>query len=204
MATKADFNAEEWSTVVEGPVLAGMRVVTAHRGGTIRESLAMGKVYASARERQGQSELADALVSSPPAVDQERVRAVGDVARATTEGLREALGILERKASPEELETYKRFVLDVAEAAAKAHKEGGFIGIGGKPVSESEQAALDEIAAALRPSAAATCSCRCGRAARRTRRSATRSVTGTPTSGCAPPRCCAGRSAGRARPGSGC
>ena len=156
MATKADFNAEEWSTVVEGPVLAGMRVVTAHRGGTIRESLAMGKVYAAARERQGQSELADALVSSPPALDQERVRAVGDVARATTEGLREALGILERKASPEELETYKRFVLDVAEAAAKAHKEGGFIGIGGKQVSESEQAALDEIAAALRPSAAAT------------------------------------------------
>ena len=137
-------------------MLAGMRVVTAHRGGTIRESLAMGKVYASARERQGQSELADALVSSPPAVDQERVRAVGDVARATTEGLREALGILERKASPEELETYKRFVLDVAEAAAQAHKEGGFIGIGGKQVSESEQAALDEIAAALRPSAAAT------------------------------------------------
>lgn len=149
MATKADFNAEEWSTVVEGPVLAGMRVVTAHRGGTIRESLAMGKVYASARERQGESELADALVSSPPALDQERVRAVGDVGRATTEGLREALGILERKASPEELDTYKRFVLDVAEAAAKAHKEGGFIGIGGKQVSESEQAALDEIAAAL-------------------------------------------------------
>ena len=156
MAAKADFNAEEWSTVVEGPVLAGMRVVTANRGGTIRESLAMGKVYAHARERQGQSELLDALVSSPPALDRERVRAVGDVGRATTQGLRDALEILERKASPEEVETYKRFVLDMAEAAAKAHKEGGFIGIGGKQVSESEQAALDEIAAALRPSAAAT------------------------------------------------
>jgi hypothetical protein len=37
----------------------------------------------------------------------------------------------------------------VAEAAAKAHKEGGFIGIGGKEVSEREQAALNEIQAAL-------------------------------------------------------
>ncbi len=55
------------------------------------------------------------------------------------------LAILEQKATPEEVEAYRRFVVAVAEAAAKAHKEGGFIGIGGKEVSESEQAALDEI-----------------------------------------------------------
>jgi hypothetical protein len=153
MTTKADFNAEEWATVVEGPVLAGMRVVTADRGGTIRESLAMGKVYQQARQQQGDSGLVDELVSSPPAMDQERLRAAGDVAAATTERLREALGILGEKASPEEVEAYKRFVLNVAEAAAKAHKEGGFIGIGGKQVSQSEQAALDEIAATLGTSA---------------------------------------------------
>ena len=70
-------------------------------------------------------------------------------ASAITERLREALGILEQKASPEELEAYKLFVVGVAESAAKAHKEGGFIGIGGKEVSESEQAALDEIRAVL-------------------------------------------------------
>ncbi len=149
MAKKADFNAEEWSTVVEGPVLAGMRVVTAHRGGTIRESLAMGKVYAEARRQQGESGLLDALASSPPALDQERLRAAGDLGEAITERLREALRILEQKASPEEIEAYKGFVVSVAEAAAKAHKEGGFIGIGGKEVSESEQAALDEIRAVL-------------------------------------------------------
>jgi hypothetical protein len=149
MTKKADFNAEEWSTVVEGPLLAGMRVITAHRGGTIRESLAMGQVYAQARQRHGESDLLDDLVSSPPALDQERVRAAGDVGVASTERLREALTILEQKASPEELEAYKRLVVGVAEAAAKAHKEGGFIGIGGKQVSESEKAALDEIQATL-------------------------------------------------------
>ena len=82
-------------------------------------------------------------------MDQERVRATGDLSIAVTERLREALEILQQKASPEEVEAYKRFVLSLAEAAAKAHKEGGFIGIGGKEVSESEQAALDEIKAAL-------------------------------------------------------
>ena len=68
---------------------------------------------------------------------------------AVREGLGEGLAILEQKATPEEVEAYKRFVVAVAEAAAKAHKEGGFIGIGGKEVSESEQAALDEIRAIL-------------------------------------------------------
>jgi hypothetical protein len=150
VTSKADFNAEEWTTVVEGPVLAGMRVVAAHRGGTIRESLAVAKVYAAAREAQGDSELLDALVSSPPAVDSKQIRASGgDIKSASEERLREALRILGEKATPEEVEQFKRFVMEVGEAAAKAHKEGGFIGIGGKPVSPEEQAALDEIQALL-------------------------------------------------------
>ena len=153
MTKKADFNAEEWSTVVEGPLLAGMRVLTAHRGGSLRESLAMGKVYAHARQRQGQSELLDALVASPPALDQDRVRAAGDVGVAVAAGLRDALAILRQKASPEEVEAYRDFVMSVADAAARAHKEGGFIGIGGTEVSESEQEALDELRAALGPAA---------------------------------------------------
>jgi hypothetical protein len=153
MTKKADFNAEEWSTVVEGPVLAGLRVVTADRGGKIRESLAMGKVYTEARQRHGENELLDALVTSPPALDPARVRKPEDVASAVTEGLREAIRILHQKATPEEVDAYRNFVMDVAEAAAKAHKEGGFIGIGGKQVSESEQAALDEIQATLSASA---------------------------------------------------
>jgi hypothetical protein len=146
MTSKADFNAEEWTTVVEGPVLSGLRVVAAGRGGTIRESLALAKVYAAARQNQGDSEFLDALVASPPSVDAQQLKAGGgDVQSLSGERLREALRILGEKATPEEVEEYKRFVMEVAEAAAKAHKEGGFIGIGGKEVSAEEQAALDEI-----------------------------------------------------------
>jgi hypothetical protein len=150
MTSKADFNAEEWATVVEGPLYAGMRVVSADRGGTLRETLALGRVYQEARGAHGDSELLDELVKSPPAIDQDRVReAGGDIAAVASERLHEAIGILEAKATPEEIDAYKRFVMTAAQAAAGAHKEGGFLGIGGKPVSDAENRALDEISTAL-------------------------------------------------------
>ena len=151
MTKKADFNADEWSTVVEGPLFAGLRVVSASRGGTIRESLAMGKVYTEARRQHGESELLDELVASPPAMDPGRLQAGGgDIATVSSQRLREAVQLVAEKGSPEEAEAYGRFVLSVGEAAANAHREGGFMGVGGKQVSETEQAALDEIAEVCR------------------------------------------------------
>ena len=79
----------------------------------------------------------------------ERIKGKSDVARESTERLREALAILGEKGSPEDVEGYKQLVLAIAQAAAEAHKEGGFIGIGGKPISDEEKAALDEIRAVL-------------------------------------------------------
>jgi hypothetical protein len=150
MTRKADFNAEEWSTVVEGPVYAGMRVISADRGGTLRESLALGRVYQEARAAHQDSELLDELVKSPPSIDPNQVREAGrNIAAVASERLREALGILEAKTTPEETDAYKRFVMTVAQAAAGAHKEGGFLGIGGKEISDAENQALDEISTAL-------------------------------------------------------
>ncbi|HEX2161466.1 MAG TPA: hypothetical protein VHF88_06570 [Thermoleophilaceae bacterium] len=154
MTRKADFNAEEWSTLVEAPLLAGMRVVTAGRGGTIRESMAIGKAYAAARQQHGESELLDDLVSSPPAMQPPRVGSADEVPRVVDEHLRKAVGILETKATPDELEAYRGFVVTLAEAVANAHKEGGFLGVGGTPVSDDERKALDEIAATLGSSGA--------------------------------------------------
>ena len=150
MSRKADFNAEEWSIVVDGPLYAGMRVINADRGGTLRESLAMGRVYQHAREHHGDSELLDELVKSPPSIDPDRLRdAGGNVAALTTGQLREAIRILEAKATPDEVDAYKTFVMTVAQAVATAHKEGGFLGIGGKQISDAENQALDEISTAL-------------------------------------------------------
>jgi hypothetical protein len=150
MTRKADFNAEEWATVVNGPLYAGMRVISADRGGTLRESLAMGRVYQAAREHHGESELLDELVKSPPSIDPDRFReAGGDIARIASEQLREAMTILEAKSTAAETDAYKRFVMTVAQAVAGAHKEGGLLGIGGKEISDAENQALDEISTTL-------------------------------------------------------
>lgn len=150
MTKRADFNAEEWSSVVNGPLYAGMRVISADRGGTLRESLAMGHVYQDARQRHGESELLDELLKSPPSIDPDRLREAGsDIAAITSQQLRDVISVLEAKGTSAEVDAYKRFVMSVAQAAAGAHKEGGFLGIGGKQISDGENQALDEISMAL-------------------------------------------------------
>ncbi len=150
MTRRADFNAEEWSSVVNGPLYAGMRVISADRGGTLRETLAMGHVYQEARQRHGDSELLDELLKSPPSIDPDRLReAGGDISATTSQQLRDVIRILESKGTPTEVDAYKTFVMTVAQAAAGAHKEGGFLGIGAKQISDAESRALDEVSLAL-------------------------------------------------------
>jgi hypothetical protein len=146
VTSKADFNAEDWSTVVDGPLYAGLRVIAAHRGGTLRETMAMGRVYQEARAQQGTSPLLDELIKTPPAIDAEQVKAAGgDIGAVAADHLRRAMQVLESNATAEEADAYKTFVMSVAQA----HKEGGFLGIGGTRISETEDQALDEISAAL-------------------------------------------------------
>jgi hypothetical protein len=68
MTDKAAFNAEEWDKLLEAPALAALRVIAADRGGTIRESLSLGRAYAEARG-SGEDALLTEIVSSAPRVD---------------------------------------------------------------------------------------------------------------------------------------
>ena len=148
MTEKATFNAEEWAKPIEAPALAALKVIAADRGGTVRESLSLGRAYAEARTDG--SGLLKEIVSSAPQVDPSGLKDPGALSERTESGLREALAVLEQKATPEEVDAYRQFVLKVGETVARAHKEGGVLGIGGKEISEQEQAALDEIASLVR------------------------------------------------------
>lgn len=150
MTRRADFNAEEWTTVVDGPIYASLRVIAASHGGRLRESLALARAYQDARANHGQSELLDELIKSPPAIDADEVRhAQSNIAEIASQQLRDAVGIVSAKATPAETDSYKTFVMTVAQAVASAHKEGGFLGFGGKQVTDAENQALDEISSAL-------------------------------------------------------
>jgi hypothetical protein len=149
MTTKADFNAEHWDRIVEGPAIAGLMVVAAQRGGTFRESLEMAKTYRDAREEHGDSDLLGEIVTSTPSVEGQRFESAEQLRQEGAARLREAVELLEAKATPEDVDGYKRFALSVAERAAAATKSGGVLGIGGERVSEAESLALDEIASTL-------------------------------------------------------
>src|SRR3954451_16069890 len=143
MTGKADFSAEEWELVLEAPPGAGMIVVMANRGGSIRESFSMAKAYAEARQQHGESELLDDVVSAKPKVDRSRHGSYEELKEHGLGQLREAVATLESKATPEEVEGYRRFVLSLVERVAAAHKEGG------EQVSDAERAAIEEIAVAF-------------------------------------------------------
>jgi hypothetical protein len=152
MTRRADFNAEEWSTIVEGPIYAALRVIAASHGGRLRESLALGRAYQDARANHEGSELLGELIKSPPAIDAGELRhAQSNIAEVADQQLRDATRIVRAKATPAETDSYKKFVMTVAQAVASAHKEGGFLGFGGTQVTDAENQALDEISVALGP-----------------------------------------------------
>jgi hypothetical protein len=144
MTDKTAFTKEEWELVREGPPTAGVVALSAAKGGTFRETWALAKFYAEARKEHGESELLDALVAEKP--DVKRYSSSEELESQGLGRLTEAVTLLEEKATVGEVAGYRKFVMDVAEQVAEAHKEGG------QPVSEGERAAIEKIAASLYPS----------------------------------------------------
>ena len=143
MTTKSAFSPEEWKVVLEGPTSAGMIVITAARGGTFRETFAMSKAYAEARAQHGESELLDEIVATKPETDHTRYHSAEELRKNGLEHISDAVALVESKATAEELEGYRRFVLALANKVAAAHREEG------QDVSPPETDAIQAIAAAL-------------------------------------------------------
>ncbi len=147
MTTKSDFSPEEWQVILEAPPSAGMIVVTAQRGGTIRETIAMARAYAEARQQHGESELLDEIVAAKPERDHTRYHSAEELKQHGLQHLRDSVAMLERKATPIEVEEYRQFIVTLTHKVAAAHREHG------QAVSDSEQAAIDDIATALNTTA---------------------------------------------------
>jgi hypothetical protein len=144
MTAKADFTDEEWELILEAPTGAGMMVSTAQRGGTFREALSIGKAYAEARKEHGESELLDEIIAAKPKVDRSHRGSVEELREHSLQQLRDAVALLEQKATPEEVEDYRGFVHALAERVAKAKAEEG-----SDPESDAERAVIAQIAEAL-------------------------------------------------------
>jgi hypothetical protein len=145
MTTKAAFSPEEWKVVLEGPPTAGMIVITAARGGMFRETVAMSKAYTETRAEHGDSELLDEIVAAKPQMDHTRYHSAEELRDNGLRHLRDAVALVDSKATAQEGDDYRRFVLTLAGKVAAAHKEAG------QSVSPAEAEAIQQITAALGP-----------------------------------------------------
>ena len=119
MAARADFTDQEWEQMQRGVTGAGLLVAVSDRGffDTFKEATALGKHLATARQ-DNESDLVRELAE---------VRGTGfgmgaspaEVEGETVEALRASVATLEAKA-PDEVESYRQFVLDVAQSVADA------------------------------------------------------------------------------------
>jgi hypothetical protein len=156
MATKADFTLEEWTQLRAAPLKAAMHIITASPSGPVgivKEFFALATSVEEITKDAGARPLLKEIFAEGEAKAETTIE-VGasdkDQARraALLAGLKDTIALLDAKAGSDAA-AVKQWVYGVAEKVAGAAKEGGFLGIGGKPVSAEEQAALDELKAAL-------------------------------------------------------
>jgi hypothetical protein len=139
MAKKSDFTEQEWESMQKGVTGAGLLVSLSDRSffDTFKEAGALGKHIAQAKQSNSSElirELADTrgtgfgLTNSPDEVERE-----------TLEALQTAKTTLASKA-PDELDSYRQFVVDVTRSVAEA--------AGGGETAETET--IDKVSAALK------------------------------------------------------
>ena len=155
MASKTDFTEEEWTRLKRAPFVAGLSISIADPGGPIeavKETSAALKTVTQAAENGDHGEFVQALARETVEEAKQRKNPLGGFkpkgATAAVEIVDElgaVNGIVTEKAAPEEAEAFRGWLLDAAQAAANAAKEGGFFGFHAERVSEGEQRMLDRL-----------------------------------------------------------
>ena len=153
---KGQFSQAEWMTVMTGPGNAGAAVVAASPSGVTGLIAEMGAIVRGVREevaKEPRTPLLEAiaadLVAGPPeGLKQDDPGRITNAAEATQRALqhvRQALWLVDSKASPEDAQSYRAMLGTVAKRVAEAAKEGGFLGMGGEQVSDKEREILSEL-----------------------------------------------------------
>jgi hypothetical protein len=159
MTSKSDYSDAEWTRLKRAPFLAGMAVSLADPGGPIeavKESAAALKSVLAA-DSGDHGELAQAIARDvrDDAGRRKTPMAGFKPASGATAGveildeLREVDRLVAEKATADEAEELRGWLVAVAQDAANAAKEGGFMGFHAVRVSEGEQRMLDQLRQAL-------------------------------------------------------
>lgn len=162
MAGKTDFTPDEWKTLLESVMMAGIAVTAADPSGlwgTLKESMASARTVIGAKHDANATELIKAISGEfetsegrDTARDGLRTQLSGktpaEIVAKSLEVLKEAAAIVTAKA-PREAAAFKGWLQQISQAVAEAATEGGFMGFGGARISDAEKATLAHIAATL-------------------------------------------------------
>jgi hypothetical protein len=153
MTSKQDFTEEEWTRIRRAPLVAGVAISLADPGGPIEMAKETMATLRSATLPPSQEELLAAVALDLQAATQHKQNPLGDFkprgGQQVLEELRAVNELVTAKATPEEAEAFRRWLLVAAQAAADAGKEGGFMGFGGEQVSAGEQRMLEQVRAVV-------------------------------------------------------
>jgi len=163
MADKSSFTPDEWKTLLESVMAAGLAVTAAEPHGLwglLEEIFASGKMLAKAKMDTGTNPLVKAVVddfatsegrsTSRDGLQQQLSgKKPAELKTACIEILGKVDGILSAKA-PADAAAFKTWLRQISQSVAEAATEGGFLGIGGVLVSDAEKATLAEISSALK------------------------------------------------------
>ena len=161
MATKASFTLEEWTLLRLAPSMVASGVAASDPSGlfaSIKEAAAGAGGMAEALKSASSLELFSSLAadrSLPGMPDLKELLGEGsreqqmqNFKTAVLERVKAAADLVARKATPEEATAYRKMLVEIAEKAANASSEGGFLGFGGVRVSDKEKAFLAEVSKA--------------------------------------------------------
>lgn len=158
MAKQDAFTSDEWTLLRLTPSLVAGGTAASDPSGlfaSIKEAAAGAGVVADAFKANRGLELFAALgadrsipgMPDPRSLlgEGSREQQLQNFKNAVLERVKSATELVARKAAPAEAEAYRKMLADVAEKAAAASTEGGFLGFGGVRVSDKEETFISNV-----------------------------------------------------------
>ncbi|HET8558955.1 MAG TPA: hypothetical protein VFL69_00400 [Marmoricola sp.] len=153
MTTKSDFSEEQWARVIRAPLIAGMAITLADPGGPIEAAKeSMASIRSATNPPSHEQLLTEVALDLQAQVQQHHnpikgYRPTGDTppGEQILQELRDVQTLIKEHATPEEATAFGTWLVDSAQAAATAAKEGGFMGFHAEQVSDREKAMIARV-----------------------------------------------------------
>ena len=162
MTGKPEFSPDEWKTLLESVMMAGIAITAAAPSAlwdTLKESMASAHAVIGAPYDATANELIKAVAgefekAEGCTVARDGLRAqlsgkkAAEITAKSLEVLKQAAALVDAKA-PADAAAFKIWLRHISQAVAEASTEGGFFSFGGVRVGDAEKATLAQISAVL-------------------------------------------------------